>query len=131
MHASLLMPTPWCTPASVLDSQGALIFPDMDALEGLLAERQGGGAGSGSVASEGARAGSGNGSNGVHSGHPLVSQASARELEDLYMTEVQRLEEERCVRVSPQAGAGLEGTYCYPSDPDGYGSATRMWWAQT
>jgi len=66
--------------------QGALIFPDLDVLEGLLAERQQ------QTASSSSSSSSSSGGGGSSS-HPLVSKASHQELEQLYMAEIARLVE--------------------------------------
>mmetsp|Transcript_18441 Transcript_18441/g.48095 ORF Transcript_18441/g.48095 Transcript_18441/m.48095 type:complete len:769 (-) Transcript_18441:1861-4167(-) len=77
---------------------GALVFPDMDALEALLAERKATAAGATAAPTTNSTDASSNGAssstNGNGAGHPLATSASPRELEDLFMAEIQRLEDE-------------------------------------
>jgi len=65
---------------------GALVFPDMDALEALLAERKATAAGATAAPTTNSTDASSNGAssstNGNGAGHPLATSASPRELED-------------------------------------------------
>jgi len=69
--------------------QGALVFPDMDALEALLAQRNSSSESSSSSGSSSSTASH----NGTPATHPLASKASQQELEQVYMAEIGRLEE--------------------------------------
>ncbi|KAF5840693.1 hypothetical protein DUNSADRAFT_15788 [Dunaliella salina] len=80
---------------------GALVFPDMDALEALLAERKALASGAAPAPSTNSTDASNNGAgssssstNGTGTDHPLATSASPRDLEDIFMAEIQRLEDE-------------------------------------